>query len=132
MRGLERTWNSKFNYPWTFFNDVPFSDAFKKATQAETKAECRYGKRLRPLVVRPRTVTHSHLTEVIPSEHWEVPAWINQTRFEEAADRMASQKVKYARMMSYHQMCRWNSGFFYRHPALDDMQYYWRVEPNVE
>ena len=43
MRDLERTWNHKFNYPWTFFNDVPFSETFKKKTQAETKAECRYG-----------------------------------------------------------------------------------------
>jgi len=43
MRDLERTWNHKFNYPWTFFNDVPFSETFKQKTQAETKAECRYG-----------------------------------------------------------------------------------------
>ena len=43
MKDLERTWNSKFNYPWTFFNDVDFTDEFKKRTQAETKAECRYG-----------------------------------------------------------------------------------------
>jgi mannosyltransferase len=43
MQDLERTWNSKFNYPWTFFNDVPFTDEFKQRTQAETKAECRYG-----------------------------------------------------------------------------------------
>lgn len=28
-------------------------------------------------------------------------------------------------------MCRWNSGMFYKHPALKDMQYYWRVEPKV-
>jgi len=44
MRDLERTWNHKFNYPWTFFNDVPFSEEFKKKTQAETKAVCNYGK----------------------------------------------------------------------------------------
>lgn len=43
MRDLERTWNSKFNYPWTFFNDEPFTDDFKKKTQAETKAKCFYG-----------------------------------------------------------------------------------------
>lgn len=43
MHDLERTWNHKFNYPWTFFNDVPFSAEFKKKTQAATKAECRYG-----------------------------------------------------------------------------------------
>lgn len=34
-------------------------------------------------------------------------------------------------MMSYHQMCRWNSGMFYKHPALQDVRYYWRVEPKV-
>ena len=43
MRDLERTWNHKFNYPWTFFNDVPFTDEFKEKTRAATKAEIRYG-----------------------------------------------------------------------------------------
>lgn len=43
MGDLERTWNHKFNYPWTFFNDVPFTEEFKKRTSAATKAECRYG-----------------------------------------------------------------------------------------
>jgi len=43
MRDLERTFNHKFNYPWTFFNDEEFSQEFKERTQAETKAECRYG-----------------------------------------------------------------------------------------
>lgn len=43
MRDLERTWNSKFNYPWTFFNDEEFTEEFKTKTQAETKAKCSYG-----------------------------------------------------------------------------------------
>jgi mannosyltransferase len=43
MKDLERTWNNKFNYPWTFFNDVPFTEEFKKKTRAATKAEVRYG-----------------------------------------------------------------------------------------
>lgn len=43
MRDLERTWNHKFNYPWTFFNDKPFTEEFKKKTRAATKAEVRYG-----------------------------------------------------------------------------------------
>ena len=43
MRDLERTWNRKFNYPWTFFNDVPFDEEFKRRTQKETKAKCHYG-----------------------------------------------------------------------------------------
>ena len=43
MEDLERTWNHKFNYPWTFFNDAPFTDEFKTKTQAVTKAKCFYG-----------------------------------------------------------------------------------------
>jgi mannosyltransferase len=43
MVDLERTWNHKFNYPWTFFNDEPFSEEFKKKTRAATNAEVRYG-----------------------------------------------------------------------------------------
>lgn len=34
-------------------------------------------------------------------------------------------------MLSYRNMCRWNSGFFYKHPRLLDYDFYWRVEPDV-
>ena len=47
MRQVELSWNSKYNYPWIFFNDVPFTDEFKKRTQAETKAQCHYGRSAR-------------------------------------------------------------------------------------
>jgi mannosyltransferase len=42
MADLERTWNHKFNYPWTFFNDVPFTEDFKKKTSAATNAKTSY------------------------------------------------------------------------------------------
>lgn len=111
MQELERTWNHKFNYPWTFINDVPFSEEFKTVTRQQTKAEIRY--------------------EVIPKDHWEIPSWISKDLMHESANILAEQDVQYAHLQSYHQMCRWNSGMFYKHPALLDMQYYWRVEPNV-
>lgn len=111
MQDLERTWNHKFNYPWTFFNDEPFSEEFKKATQANTNAKCSYHQ--------------------IPKEHWQIPSWIDKELMRESMKHLHEQEVQFVEMESYHQMCRWNSGFFYRHPALQDYQYYWRVEPNV-
>lgn len=69
--------------------------------------------------------------EIIPEEHWAVPSWINNDLFVESAKILKEQKVQYADMVSYHQMCRWNSGLFYKHPALATTQYYWRVEPKV-
>ena len=44
MADLERTWNHKFNYPWTFFNNVPFTEDFKKKTSAATNAKTSYRK----------------------------------------------------------------------------------------
>jgi len=44
MRDLERTWNHKFNYPWLFLNDEPFTEEFKKAIRGATKAEVKFGK----------------------------------------------------------------------------------------
>lgn len=44
MQDLERTWNNKFNYPWAFFSEVPFTPEFKRKTQAATNASCSYSK----------------------------------------------------------------------------------------
>ncbi|KAK6513998.1 hypothetical protein TWF506_008428 [Arthrobotrys conoides] len=111
MDDLERTFNSKFNYPWTFINDVPFTKNFMEATKAKTQAKVYY--------------------EVIPKEHWEVPAWINPDLMAASAAMLEQQGVQYSGMKSYHQMCRWNSGMFYKHPALLKYKWYWRVEPKV-
>ncbi len=70
-------------------------------------------------------------SELIPKEHWAVPSWINNDLFSESAAMLEEQKIQYGNLVSYHQMCRWNSGMFYRHPALAHTRYYWRVEPKV-
>lgn len=70
-------------------------------------------------------------TEQVPKEHWEVPAWINNDLYLESVQVLTEQNVQYMSRLSYHQMCRWNSGLFYKHPALLNTRYYWRVEPHV-
>ncbi len=72
-----------------------------------------------------------YLAEIIPDDHWAVPSWINNDLFQESAEILKEQNVQYSNLMSYHQMCRWNSGIFYKHPALANTRYYWRVEPKV-
>lgn len=111
MRDLERTFNRKFNYPWLFLNDEPFTAEFKKKVSAATKAQVTF--------------------DVVPKEHWAVPEWINEDLYQESVHVLKSQGVQYMDKKSYHQMCRWNSGFFYKHPALINTKWYWRVEPHV-
>ncbi|KAK7203397.1 glycolipid 2-alpha-mannosyltransferase [Myxozyma melibiosi] len=111
MRQLEARFNHKYNYPWVFFNDVPFDDEFKARTQNLTSAECKY--------------------ILIPDEHWSLPPWIDEGRFISSLEYLGAIGVGKGWMISYRHMCRWNSGFFYKHPALDEYDWYWRVEPDV-
>ncbi|MCJ1226992.1 hypothetical protein MMC12_003647 [Toensbergia leucococca] len=111
MRQLEYQWNRKYQYPWVFFNDEPFSDKFKLATQNLTSAQCYY--------------------EVVPRDHWSLPDWIDEGRFMNSLEYLGAIGVGKGWMISYRHMCRWNSGFFYRHPRLQDFDWYWRVEPDV-
>ena len=56
MKDLERTWNHKFNYPWTFFNDQDFTAEFKRKTQAATKAKCEYRTSHLPCATGPHSL----------------------------------------------------------------------------
>lgn len=125
-----QTWNGKFNYPYIFFNDVEFTQEFKQKTQAATKAKCQYGTHP-PFYPSPEDLWLTFVTELVPKEHWEVPDWINMELFYESAKVLEEQDIQYSSKISYHQMCRWNSGLFYKHPALAEYRYYWRIEPNV-
>lgn len=110
MRQLEYRWNQHYNYPWLFFSETPFTEEFKNKTSALT-ARASY--------------------HVIPSDHWLPPANISENRFFDSLDYLGLVGVGKGSLPSYRNMCRWNSGFFYLHPALAEYEFYWRVEPDV-
>ena len=68
---------------------------------------------------------------MVPKAHWDIPSWINEDLFQESVQVLKEQDVQYMEKKSYHQMCRWNSGLFFQHPALLNTKYYWRVEPDI-
>lgn len=111
MRELEFRFNRRYNYPWLFFSEKPFSSDFIAATSNITSAPTSY-----------------HL---IPLAHWSTPTWIDQNRYMNSLDYLGALGVGKGWMLSYRNMCRWNSGFFYQHPALQPYDYYWRVEPDI-
>ncbi|OMJ22344.1 Glycolipid 2-alpha-mannosyltransferase 1 [Smittium culicis] len=111
MQGIEDRFNRKFNYPYVFLNDVPFTEAFKVNMRAMTKAKIEFG--------------------LIDKNHWGYPEHINQTYAAECRKKMAAEGVLYGSSESYRHMCRFNSGFFFEHPLVADLEYYWRIEPEV-
>lgn len=60
-----------------------------------------------------------------------MPDWIDENRFMNGLEYLGTIGVGKGWMVSYHHMCRWNSGFFYKHPFLKDYDWYWRVEPEA-
>lgn len=108
---LEARFNRKFNYPWVFLNDVPFTTDFKRRVSVLTDADVSFG--------------------LIPRENWVQPDWIDEGRAAEGRTRLVRQGVIYGGSVSYRNMCRFNSGFFFRHELLTPYKWYWRVEPDV-
>lgn len=112
IRKFEKSFNSKYHYPYTFINDEPFSQRFKDKIALTTDAPINF--------------------VVIPRELWEKPKFIDETREQEAMDIMAKNNIAYAKKESYHNMCRFYLGNMYNVPELKEYKYYWRIEPGVD
>ncbi|KAI8587407.1 glycosyltransferase family 15 protein [Geranomyces variabilis] len=113
IRQLQKRFNDRFHYPYVFLNEREFDETFKtKMRAAAPRSELMFG--------------------LIPKEHWSYPPWIDQEKAAAARKDYGERRIIYGDSEPYRHMCRYNSGFFYRHPLLDEFDYYWRVEPDVK
>lgn len=112
VRAVEDRFNRNYNYTWVFLNNEPFSEDFKRVVSNVIGGKAEFG--------------------LIPSEHWSYPEWIDQDKAAETRTEMANNNIIYGDSESYRHMCRYESGFFWRHPLLDEFDWYWRVEPDIK
>lgn len=112
IRQVEDRFNRRYNYDWVFLNDKPFDDTFKKVTSSLVSGKTHYG--------------------LIPKDHWSYPEWIDLDKAKKVREDMKARKIIYGDSVSYRHMCRYESGFFFRHPLMLNYEYYWRVEPSIE
>ncbi|KAL0581729.1 hypothetical protein V5O48_000311 [Marasmius crinis-equi] len=112
MQSVEDRFNRHYNYPWVLLNEEPFTDEFKERVSVITRAQVSFG--------------------LIPKEHWYQPDWIDEDRAKKGREKMMRQGIIYGGSVSYRNMCRFNSGFFFQHELLQPYRYYWRVEPDVK
>ncbi|CAO3621706.1 unnamed protein product [Cunninghamella echinulata] len=117
VRQFEERFNHKFQYPYIFLNEEPFTEDFKHYVN---------------LIIGPDRKVEYGLVD--KTTMWSYPNFIDQERAAKSRKIMASldPEVPYANSESYRHMCRFQSGFFFRHPLLDPYEYYWRVEPDVD
>ncbi|KAI0682190.1 nucleotide-diphospho-sugar transferase [Cerioporus squamosus] len=87
-----------------------------------------------PFTANPRVsnvINGEVIFGLVPREHWYQPEWIDEARATAGREKMVADNIIYGGSVSYRNMCRFNSGFFYRHPLLQQYKWYWRVEPDV-
>ncbi|KAL3895226.1 MAG: hypothetical protein SGCHY_004830 [Lobulomycetales sp.] len=108
--------NSRLKYPYVFLNNEPFTEDFKEEIIKE---------------LRKYRDDFDVKFSLIPEEHWSIPEFVDK----EKARRLIKESeghYPYGGMESYRFMIRYFSGPFYAHPDLQQYDYYWRVEPNVD
>ncbi|KAJ2552489.1 alpha-1,2-mannosyltransferase ktr1 [Coemansia sp. RSA 1878] len=110
VRQLEDRFNSRHNYPYIFLNDEDFTEEFKDGMRSVTKAPVYFGK--------------------LPTEHWGLSPYVTEKKVQEALEHNRDRYL-YGGSYSYRLMCRYQSGFVYKHDLLKDLDYYWRIEPDV-
>lgn len=108
---VESRFNHKYHYDWVFFNEEPFTPEFIKYTSQLISGRTFY--------------------ETVPKKFWSYPDHINQTKAAESRASMVEKKIIYAGSESYRHMCRFESGFFWQMPIMNNYRYYWRVEPDI-
>ncbi|GMM37626.1 hypothetical protein DASC09_049510 [Saccharomycopsis crataegensis] len=111
IRSVEERFNHNYHYDWVFANDETFTQEFIQLTSGAVSGNPTYVK--------------------IPKEFWSYPSWIDQDLAADVRDQMEADNIKYGNSESYRHMCRFNSGFFYKLPAMQKYRYYWRVEPDI-
>ncbi|KAJ2771388.1 alpha-1,2-mannosyltransferase ktr1 [Coemansia nantahalensis] len=111
VRQVEDRFNRNYGYPYIFLNDEDFSEEFKRGIRAMTSAPVHFGK--------------------LPKEHWGLSPYVTEDKVKEALERNKDRYI-YGGSYSYRLMCRYQSGFIHKHPLLKDLDYYWRIEPDVK
>lgn len=113
VRSVEEHFNQWFQYPYVFLNDVPFSEQFRTRLQSESRAAMEFG--------------------TLDKLEWEFPEEVSESfAFRHALDDQGDRGILYGSEESYHKMCRFYSGLFYKHPLVQKFEWYWRLEPDVE
>jgi mannosyltransferase len=112
LKSIERHFNRWYHYPYVFLNDGDFDDEFRATVKNYTSAPVEFGK--------------------IDNTMWGFPDWVDHEVAKEGIRKQGDAAIMYGGMESYHHMCRFYSGHFYKHPLLMKYEWYWRLEPEIK
>ena len=87
LRSIEGRMNHRYNYPYVFLNDEPFTTEFITQISAAVSGNVSFG--------------------LVPPEHWVEPDWTDLERAKQTRIDMGAQSdIRYGDSQSYRRMCR--------------------------
>ncbi|KAI9262613.1 nucleotide-diphospho-sugar transferase [Helicostylum pulchrum] len=99
-------------YPWIFLNNQHFTKDFKTYVSKVIDGPVFFGK--------------------IDLRVWEYPYWIDIPLAEYKMLEQETNGVHKGSSLSYHQLLRYHTGFFFHHALFKDVEYTWRVEAGAD
>lgn len=101
---LEKNFNRKYNYPYVLLSDEVLSEEFKRTIVKYTESKVEFG--------------------FISREQWSVPSFVDRTKLKQSISQIGKSE-------GYRHLCRYYSGFFFRHELTLKYDYYMRLDPHV-
>ncbi len=101
VQELETNFNSLYKYPYVILSHEELSASFTQTVRKRTKSKMEFG--------------------VIPAEQWSLPGWIDDERLNQSL-------VNIGFSLGYRHMCRFFSGFFFRHPLTLKYDRFLRID----
>ncbi|KAG0677777.1 alpha-1,2-mannosyltransferase (Kre5) [Pichia californica] len=154
MRSLERRFNQWFNYPWIFLNDEEFTDEFEIRVKEVASGDIQFGlipsdkwkfknqiskndnkyknKKSKKSLNKLNKKDKEKFQQQQQQQQQQSENNYDSIFFNEAVESQGDRGIMYGNMPSYHSMCRFYSGYFFEHPLVQKLNWYWRVEPEVD
>lgn len=108
MRNHEDQFNRKYNYDWVIFSYEPLNETRRSMIDSVASGNVHFA--------------------VIPEEQATAPEWIDQQKATDARNEMKKKHVIYGDSVNFRDQSRFEAGFMWRHPIMDQYTYYWRVD----
>jgi alpha 1,2-mannosyltransferase len=101
---FEKNFNQIYNYPYVLMSDEPFDEEFKQTIVKYTQSKVEFA--------------------LIPKNEWSIPDNIDKDKLKLSIDSIGKN-------VGYRHLCRYYSGFFWRHELTLKYDYYMRLDPHV-
>ncbi|KAF8646951.1 hypothetical protein AX16_007042 [Volvariella volvacea WC 439] len=104
LHNVEDRFNRRLKYPYVLLTEANITSELRDKIDWITEGRASFGE--------------------LPSDMWGKPDWLDQEKVDESIKNLGF-------TLNYRSMCRFYSGFFWRHPALLKYDWIWRLDTDI-